>query len=216
MTKEALLVMDVQNGVVERFAERHESLLPTLAEAVAAARGAGVPVIFVRVAFRDGMPEVSPNNQIFSNLARTGNLDEGDASTQIHLAVAPQPGDIIVTKRRVSAFAGSDLDVVLRSLGVDALVLCGIATSGVVLSTLRQAADLDFRLTVLRDGCVDADEEVHRVLMDKLFPRQAVVELACEWVARLPSQLNELNATSPTPMPIERDSSAGDPSGFGT
>jgi nicotinamidase-related amidase len=185
MTREALLVMDVQNGVVERFAERHESLLPTLAETIAAARRAGVPVIFVRVAFRAGTPEVSGKNLAFANLARTGNLGEADATTQIHAAVAPQPGDIIVTKRRVSAFAGSDLDVVLRSLEVDSLVLCGIATSGVVLSTLRQAADLDFRLTVLRDGCVDADDEVHQVLMDKLFPRQAVVELAAEWVARL-------------------------------
>jgi nicotinamidase-related amidase len=185
MTTEALLVMDVQNGVVERFAEPQGTLLATLAEAVAAAREAGVPVIFVRVAFRDGTPEVSPNNQIFANLARALTMGEADASTQIHPAVAPQPGDIIVTKRRVSAFAGSDLDVVLRSLGVDSLVLCGIATSGVVLSTLRQAADLDFRLTVLRDGCADADHEVHRVLMDKLFPRQAVVELASEWMARL-------------------------------
>jgi nicotinamidase-related amidase len=88
----------------------------------------------------------------------------------------------------VSAFAGSDLDVVLRSQKIDSLVLTGIATSGVVLSTLRQAADLDFRLTVLRDGCEDADPEVHRVLMDKLFPRQAAVELASEWLARLESR----------------------------
>jgi nicotinamidase-related amidase len=185
MTHEALLVMDVQNGVVERFAEPQAALLATLAEAVAAAREAGVPVIYVRVAFRDGAPEVSPNNRIFANLDRTRNLGEDDVATEIHSAVAPRPGDIIVTKRRVSAFAGSDLDVVLRSLGIDSLVLCGIATSGVVLSTLRQAADLDFRLTVLRDGCLDADEEVHRVLMDKLFSRQATVELASEWVARL-------------------------------
>jgi nicotinamidase-related amidase len=102
----------------------------------------------------------------------------------------------VVTKRRVSAFAGSDLDVVLRSLDVDALVLCGIATSGVVLSTLRQAADLDFGLTVLRDGCVDADEEVHRVLMDKVFPRQAVVELAAAWVARLEQGAQDPNGVT--------------------
>jgi nicotinamidase-related amidase len=184
---QALLVMDVQNAVVERITGDRAALLQTLAETVAAARGAGVPVIYVRVAFRDGTPEVSPKNQIFSNIARMGTMGEADVSTQIHADVAPQAGDIIVTKRRVSAFTGSDLDVVLRSLGVDSLVLCGIATSGVVLSTLRQAADLDFRLTVLRDGCVDADDEVHRVLMDKLFPRQALVELASEWVARLPA-----------------------------
>jgi nicotinamidase-related amidase len=187
---EALLVMDLQNGVVERIADpqAQASLLTTLAATAAAARDAGVPVIYVRVAFRPGMPEASPNNQIFANVARLGTLDEADASTQIHPAVAPQSGDIIVTKRRVSAFAGSDLDVVLRSQKIDSLVLTGIATSGVVLSTLRQAADLDFRLTVLRDGCEDSDPEVHRVLMDKLFPRQAAVELASEWLARLESR----------------------------
>jgi nicotinamidase-related amidase len=110
---------------------------------------------------------------------------DDDPATQIHDALAPQPSDVVVTKRRVSAFAGSDLDLVLRSLDVRALVLTGIATSGVVLSTLRQAADLDFDLTVLRDGCADADPEVHRVLLDKVFPRQAAVLGADEWIDTL-------------------------------
>ena len=95
--------------------------------------------------------------------------------------MAPREGDVVVVKKRVSAFAGSDLDVVLRALEVDSLVLTGIATSGVVLSTLRQAADLDFGLTVLRDACADADEEVHRVLLDKVFPRQAEVCTVAAW-----------------------------------
>jgi nicotinamidase-related amidase len=196
MTSPALLVMDLQNGVVDRFAAQMGPLLTTLAETASAARGAGVPVVYVRVAFRVGAPEISPKNKTFSNLARAGTMGEVDETTQIHAAVAPLPGDIVVTKRRVSAFAGSDLDVVLRSLDVDALVLCGIATSGVVLSTLRQAADLDFGLTVLRDGCVDADEEVHRVLMDKVFPRQAVVELAAAWVARLEQGAQDPNGVT--------------------
>jgi nicotinamidase-related amidase len=185
MASQALLLMDLQNGVIDRLAEKVGPLLSTLAETAASTRASGVPVVYVRVAFRAGAPEISPKNQVFSNLARTGAMGESEESTQIHAAVAPQSGDIVVTKRRVSAFAGSDLDVVLRSLDVDSLVLSGIATSGVVLSTLRQAADLDFGLTVLRDGCADADEEVHRVLMEKVFPRQAAVESASEWVARL-------------------------------
>jgi nicotinamidase-related amidase len=105
----------------------------------------------------------------------------GSATTAIHDAVAPAPGDIVVTKRRVSAFAGSDLDLLLRSLGISSLVLTGIATSGVVLSTLRQAADLDYRLTVLADGCLDNDPEVHRVLTEKVFPVQATVCTIADW-----------------------------------
>ena len=100
----------------------------------------------------------------------------------IHPAVTPQPGDIEVLKKRVSAFAGSDLEVVLRSLDVGSLVLTGIATSGVVLSTLRQAADLDYDLVVLRDACTDSDDEVHRVLTYKVFPRQAAVIDTDQWV----------------------------------
>lgn len=87
----------------------------------------------------------------------------------------------MVTKRRVSAFTGSDLQVLLRALEVGTLVLTGIATSGVVLSTLRQAADLDYQLVVLSDGCLDAEPEVHRVLTEKIFPRQADVRLIADW-----------------------------------
>jgi nicotinamidase-related amidase len=178
----ALLVMDVQNSIVERFADA--TVLDRAAEAVAAARGAGVPVIYVRVAFRPGYPEVSPRNKSFAALRDGGGLADDDARA-IHPAVAPEPGEVVVTKRRVSAFAGSDLDVVLRAGAVEELVLCGIATSGVVLSTLRAAADLDFGLTVLRDACADSDPEVHRVLMDKVFPRQAEVVDVTDWAAAL-------------------------------
>ena len=182
----ALLVMDIQSGVVERYADSSTALLAVVAKATAAARTAGLPVIYVRVAIRSGAPDVSPRNRMFSALAASNaTLVEDDPSTQIHPSVAPQPGDIVVTKRRVSAFSGSDLDVVLRSLGVDSLVLAGIATSGVVLSTVRQAADLDYDLTVLADGCADADPEVHRILLEKVFTRQAAVIGTDEWTERL-------------------------------
>jgi nicotinamidase-related amidase len=179
----ALLVMDMQNGIVERLAEKSEALLDVLESTLSAARAAALSVIFVRVAFRDGAPEVSARNQSFSIHVKSNALGENAPATQVHSRLAPVPGEIIVTKRRVSAFAGSDLDVVLRALGVDSLVLTGIATSGVVLSTLRQSADLDFRVTVLHDACADADDEVHRVLTQKVFPRQASVMGAAEWCA---------------------------------
>jgi nicotinamidase-related amidase len=81
----------------------------------------------------------------------------------------------------VSAFTGSDLEVMLRSFEIKHLVLCGISTSGVVLSTVREAADKDYRITVLSDCCADRDEEVHRVLTTKIFPRQAEVITLEEW-----------------------------------
>jgi nicotinamidase-related amidase len=180
MTSTALLVMDVQQGIVDRFAG-DEGYLPRLAAAIEAARDAGIRVIYVTVGFRAGYPEVSQRNKSFAAISGSGRMTDGDPGSAIHPAVRPASGDIIVTKRRVSAFAGSDLDVVLRAGGIDHLVLAGIATSGVVLSTLRQAADLDYRLTVLADGCLDADPEVHRVLTGKVFPRQADVVSIAGW-----------------------------------
>ena len=84
-----------------------------------------------------------------------------------------------------ASFTGSDLEVLLRSRRVNRLVLTGIATSGVVLSTLREAADRDYELTVLADACADADDEVHRILIEKVFPRQALVMTVEEWAMAL-------------------------------
>jgi nicotinamidase-related amidase len=182
---QALLVMDVQNGIVERFEDGSAELLERLQQAIAAAREASIPVVYVRVGFRDTGREISARNRAFSAVAERGGMGENDEGTQVHAALAPEPGDPIVLKKRVSAFAGSDLEVLLSGLGADSLVLTGIATSGVVLSTLRQAADRDYDLTVLADGCLDSDDEVHRVLTEKVFPRQAEVISVEEWVAGL-------------------------------
>ncbi len=186
-SRDALLIMDVQQGIVQRFGD-DQGLLGRLANAHAAARAAGIPVIYVVVQFRKGYPEVSARNRAFAAIRGAGAaMEESNPATAIHQAVTPQDGDIVVTKRRVSAFSGSDLDVVLRALQVDGLVLTGIATSGVVLSTLRAAADMDFRCTVLADCCADGDEEVHRVLTTKVFPRQAAVLTVDAWQAGLQS-----------------------------
>jgi nicotinamidase-related amidase len=184
-TRPVLLVMDFQHGIVERFPA--SQVVEAADRAVKAARAAQIPVIFVRVAFRPGYPEVAESNASFSRITASGgdSYTEDHPATQVHAALSPLETDPIVVKRRVSAFTGSDLDVLLRGLGSDTLVLSGIATSGVVLSTLRQAADLDYGLTVLSDACADADPEVHRVLTEKVFPRQALVVTTDEWISTL-------------------------------
>lgn len=186
-SKSALLVMDMQNSVVSRFAANEEALLP-FQKAIEAARSHAIPVIYVRVAFREGYPEISARNKMFGGIAsRSGAMAAPEAMMQIHESVQPRQGEPIVTKVRVSAFAGSDLEIILRSRQIDTLILSGIATSGVVLSTLREAADKDFALTVLSDACIDADPEVHRVLTEKVFPQQAEVVTVDAWVASLSS-----------------------------
>jgi nicotinamidase-related amidase len=180
-----LLVMDFQHGVVESLG--NPSVVDAADRAVKAARAHDIPVMFVRVAFRPGYPEVAESNETFSaNLQNVGDaLTQDHPATQVHASLEPLASEPVIVKRRVSAFSGSDLDVLLRGAGADALVLAGIATSGVVLSTLRQAADLDYRLAVLADACADRDPEVHRVLTEKVFPRQAQVVTTDEWIKGL-------------------------------
>ncbi len=181
----ALLVMDFQTAVVEMVAIDKDALLARTAKLIEATRKAGMRVIYVVVGFRDGYPEVSPRNQSFGPIRESGRFAAGSAGTEPHSAVGPKPGDVVVTKHRVSAFAGTDLDMILRANGIETLVLAGIATSGVVLSTVRHAADADYRMVVVEDCCADRDPEVHRVLAEKVFARQATVERAEEIVRAL-------------------------------
>jgi nicotinamidase-related amidase len=155
--------------------------------ALEAARDHDVPVVFVRVGFRAGAPEAARNNRTFAALSTRPEMAQDAPGTQVVADLAPKATEVVVVKRRVSAFTGSDLEVVLRAAEIDHLVLAGIATSGVVLSTLREAADRDFALTVLSDACADRDDEVHRVLTEKVFPRQADVVTVATWASGLGS-----------------------------
>jgi isochorismate hydrolase len=126
----ALLVMDVENAIVNSL-ENPQPLLDSLSDAIETARNNNIPVIYIKVAFREGYPEVSVKNKSFTQLKNGAMNFEGEQATAIHPSIAPQSDDIIITKKRVSAFTGSDLEVVLRSLEINHLLLTGIATSGV-------------------------------------------------------------------------------------
>ncbi len=154
-------------------------------EVLAAARNAGVFVAYIVVNFRSGYPEISDRNQSFSARKTSGQTPAADPVTLIHSSVTPRPNEPIIVKHRVGAFWGTDLTMVLGAQGIDTLILMGHATSGVILSTVRYAADADYRLIVVEDGCADRDEDVHRILMEKVFPRQATVASSQEVVAAL-------------------------------
>jgi nicotinamidase-related amidase len=177
MNNTCLLVLDVQEGIVDRL-ENKDEYLELMQKVIAHARSKNMQVIYVVVGFRPGLPEISPNNKSFKA------IKEANGPTMVNPkpALNISPEDIVVTKRRVSAFSGSDLDMILRANGITKLVLTGIATSGVVLSTLREAADKDYGLSVISDLCADFDPLVHKVLTEKVFPRQAEVVTADQWL----------------------------------
>lgn len=184
-SREALIVMDCQCAIIDGYVTDGAAFLDLAARTIAAARAVGVPVIYVIVAFRPGHPEIASDNRMFNPVRAGGLFLRDDAPFAIAPQIAPESGDIIVEKHRVSSFEGTDLAIILRSLGVDSLALCGVMTSGCVLSTVRQAADLDYRLTVIADLCADVDPEVHAMLLDKIFPAQCDVASASDWAESL-------------------------------
>lgn len=172
----AVLIMDYQNTVVGFVQSGQAALLDRAASVLRGSRQTGVPVIHVVISFREGYPEISPRNKVFSSVVKAaGILQEGTDGAEIHPRVAPQPGEVIVTRRRVGSFFNTEMESILKARDITKLVMFGIATSGVVLSTLRSAADADYEIVVLEDCCADFDEEVHRVLIQKIFPSQATV-----------------------------------------
>jgi len=162
-SKTAVLIMDYQNRQLSSFSEDLQNeLISRTNKVLAKARHDGIPVIYVEVRRGERTPE-----------------------TEIHPAVNPQPGEPVLTKRRAGPFSTTSLDEVLKKQGIETLVLMGISTSGVVLSTVRWAADIDYQLIVLSDCCADRDDEVQRVLMEKVFPRQASVVTSQEFLQAL-------------------------------
>ena len=169
-----------QNPVAE---ERHT--LERAREVLDAARTAGIFVGYCISHFRPGYPEVSDRDQTRAARRDSGEVLPEDPAALIHPSVRPLEGEPVIAKHRTSAFSGSAFDMILRSKNIETLILMGHSTSGVILSTVRLAADLDYRLIVVEDGCADRDPDVHNLLMEKVFPRQGSVVSSTEMAEAL-------------------------------
>jgi len=181
--------MDCQTSIVSIYAKPQEEFLARASSVLRAARAAEMTVIFIQVGFRPGLPEVSSRNKLFAAIQTSPqhqSLFQGSAG-MIHPALGPEPKDILVTKHRVSAFAGTDFGLLLGAREIETVVLFGIATSGVVLSTLLEASDADYRVVVIEDCCADLDTELHSALLKRLFPKRAEVLNAADFVKMIES-----------------------------
>jgi nicotinamidase-related amidase len=181
----ALLVMDFQAAIVARVPGADE-LLERARAAIDLVRDWGGQVGYVRVAFEDDDFDFPESSRMGMSVRDSGRAFHADSpTTAIDERVAPAAGDVVVRKTRVGAFSTTDLHDQLQDLGVDTIVLAGISTSGVVLSTVIEAHDLDYRVVVLADGCADTDAEVHTFLLERIFPRRAAVITLAELPALL-------------------------------
>jgi len=183
----AVLSLDMQAGIVSIYVEDQEAMMSRAADLLRRCRERGMTIIHVQVGFRAGLPEISARNELFAAIRDSPEhqqLFQGDAG-RIHPAVAPVGDDIVIVKSRISAFTGTDLDMILRAKEITTLVMFGIATSGVVLSTLLHAVDADYRVVVIKDCCADREPAVQTTLLNDFFPRRGAVVTAAEVVQSL-------------------------------
>ena len=181
--KTALLIGDIQRGITAAYPFTRSVLAP-LTELLPRARAAGVLVVFVHIAFRPSRADLPPGNALYDSFFAARDIfHEGMPGTEIDLPVAAE--DVVVLKRRASALAGTDLDLVLRARGIESLAIGGVATSAMVAATCYDAADRGYRITVLRDGCADGDAAIHDFFMDRVFPSRGHEVVSCaRWLAR--------------------------------
>ena len=174
----AVLSMDCQDGIVSIYTrEAKDAFLDRVANVLNYARAVGMTIIHIQVGFRPGLPEVNSRNVLFAAVKSSEEhqrLFRQPLGT-IPDAIGPQGDEVVITKHRISAFAGTDLAMILRAADIDTLILSGIATSGVVLSTLLEAVDADYRVAVIGDCCADLDSALHDCLIQKFFPTRGTV-----------------------------------------
>ncbi|EIB96314.1 cysteine hydrolase family protein [Pantoea sp. Sc1] len=190
--RSVLLIMDYQNLILENYLSEKTAadVLARTAALADAAREAEVKVIYVTVGFREGHPEISSKNALFSAIRENGLLVTGATESAIHPDVSPHLGETVITKHRIGAFSFTDLDMILKANEIQTLIMAGLTTSGVVLSSVRQAFDLDFNLIVAADCCADADGDIHSVLINNILPQHAEVQTADKLIQRMSTGKN--------------------------
>lgn len=173
--KTALLVMHYQTDILELFPSVAPTLLANTRRLCDAARDKGVSVYFAKFHFSPGYPEVSPLNKNGQGVKQLGLFLEDQISPEL----GRQADEPIIIAHRASVFFGTDLQVRLSAQGIDTLIMVGIASTGVMLSSVAYASDADFRLFTVKDCCYDPDQVVHDHLFATAFEsRTTVLSLA--------------------------------------
>ena len=160
--KTAVVILDFQQRIVANYASDPEAVVQKASQVLQGARRAGIPVIHV--------------------IHRGGDFQDYAPDVEVHQGVQPQSGELVITKTMAGPFSTTGLDVTLREMGKDTLVVLGVSTSGCVLSTVRWAADVNYNFIVVSDACSEVDLEVHRVLTEKVSPAQGTVMTTQEFL----------------------------------
>ncbi|EGD06538.1 isochorismatase hydrolase [Burkholderia sp. TJI49] len=167
----ALLVMHYQTDILGLFPSVAPTLLANTRALCDAARASGVTVYFANLRFSPGYPEVSPLNKNGQGIKQLGLFIDDAPSPEL----ARRDDEPLIVAHRASVFFGTDLQARLAAQRIDTLIMVGIASTGVVLSSVAHASDADFRLYTVKDCCYDPDPVVHEHLFATAFETRTTV-----------------------------------------
>jgi nicotinamidase-related amidase len=175
-TNAALIVIDLQKGIVERMtALGGDAVLERAADLARSFRLRSLPVVLVNVTAR------APGRTD----AGIRNLSFPPDWAELVPELGQQDGDLLISKQRRGAFLGTKLDAILRERGITQVFLAGISTSAGVESTARSADDLGYNVVFIVDAMADSDAEIHRFCVEKIFPKLGETETTANVLAKL-------------------------------
>jgi maleamate amidohydrolase len=183
----ALLIVDMVMAYFDTGSPLYaatENALDSNVRLVAAARSAGVPVIFTNVVYDPG----GANGGLFYlKIPALSVFDKGSPLGAFPDALQPQADDLVITKQYASAFFGTNLAAVLRGQSVDTLLITGLSTSGCVRATALDAIQYGFAPFVVRDACGDRHSAPHEASLFDLQAKYAEViseRMALDYIGR--------------------------------
>ncbi len=191
----AMLIQDLQNDVIieggafaDSGAPAHatsQNVVENVKGLAAAARKAGVQVIHVWYIVEQGAPGLKQNAPLFQGVKDANALVRGSWGAAPADGLEPQDGDQIVEKMRMNAFYNTRLDILLRGLGVETLIITGAWTNMSIEHTARHAADAGYRAVVASDGTSTVDDDWQNVALNYAMQNVAAVGTCAEIAAAL-------------------------------
>ncbi|GAB4376420.1 MAG: cysteine hydrolase [Elainellaceae cyanobacterium] len=184
----ALIVVDMQNdychpegclGQRGYDTSMSEAMTPTLSNLILEARSVGIPIIFIQTIHTEATdsPAWLERSDHSNSICRLGTFGAD------FYGVSPQAGDIVVNKHRYSAFIGTRLDQVLRSLKRETIIMTGVATNVCVESTARDGFMLDYYVVFMADCTASSNEMAHHATLENIGRHFGVVATAEEVIA---------------------------------
>lgn len=167
----------IKVGMAEKDTRR-EHMIAAATRLFEICRGASIPVVSVRVAFRPDHADVIQNCKIFRDVAASKAMADGSWGAEFYEGLAPAEGEFVIKHTRVNAFHGSQLADVLTILKAQRVIVAGIATNSVVLTTVAAAADMGYEVIVVGDACSSGDPRLHESSLENMRLVSEVISVA--------------------------------------